>query len=356
MTTPVPSPLEAAQHRAALLEAALAAAAAAAPARLPAPLALLAEGKDAEALAALETNGFAEAALDWARAHRRDDAALRAALDPLAAREKQRRAGRLQLDADRLLARARYTKAGAALPFGSPELQRLFAEVLRLEGLPLELDLGKRPRPLIACAPPLPPGAGSEGEWLEVQLRRSAGEAEELLPRLNARLPEGLRLLDWTELPVFATPVADLARTAHWRWTSDQADAPEKVAAFLASEAFFLEKAGKVEGQKAEKRVDLRPVVLAMAWEGPDLAFTTALGPTAGLNPLKLLGAILGREPESLTSLRRVGFDLAEDPRLAQADRYTTKLKNMYEDAVLLGAGSNITLVDDDEDEPLSLG
>lgn len=356
MTAPLPTPFEAAQRRAALLEAALAAAAAAAPARLPAPVALLAEGRLAEALPAIEAEGCAEAALDWARAHRREDGALRTALEPLAAREKQRRAGRLQLDANRLLARARYTKAGAALPFGSPELQRLFAEALRLEGLPLELDLGKRPRPLLACAPPLPPGAGSNGEWLEVQLRRSAGEPEDLLPHLNARLPEGLRLLDWTELPVFATPIAELARSADWRWISDQPDAAAKVAAFLASETFFLEKAGKVEGQKAEKRVDLRPVVRSMAWEENDLAFTTALGPTAGLNPLKLLGAILGREPESLTGLRRVGFELIEDPRLAQADRYTTKLKNMYEDAVLLGAGSNITLVDEDDDEPLALG
>lgn len=343
------SHLKAARERAEALARALAAAGAAAPPRLPSPLAALVAG--AGNLADLEAEDLAEEALDWART-RPELKDWKAKLEPLAAKAKARRAARVHLEADRVIARARYAKTGEALIFGSPDIQMIFGEALRLEGLPLELDLGKRPRPLLACAPPLPPGIVGEGEWLEVGLKRSA-QAPDLLDRLNRRLPEGLRLLDWDEQPAWATPVAELCETARWAWPSDNPDAPARVAAFLDAEAFFLEKPGKVEGQKQDKRVDLRPVVLEMAFAGGELRFTTALGATAALNPLKLLGAILGRAPESFAGLRRLGFSMAEDPRLKKGDRYVTKLKNMYEDAVTLGAASNITLVDEDDDDPL---
>ena len=346
----------AARRRAEALEAALRSAEAAAPPRLPGPLAALMAGADEDAaLRALEAEQLTEEALDWVRAHRGADAGLRAKLEPLAAKAKARRAGRVHLEGGRVLARILYAKEGAALVFGSGELQTLFSEVLRLEGLPLELDLGKRPRPQVVCAPPLPHGVGGDAEWLEAQLKRS-GETADLLERLNRRLPSGLRLLEWRELPVWATPASDLCLAATWAWASDGPAARGAVEAFLASEAFHLEKVGKVEGQKQEKRIDLRPLVLQMDWEGEDLRFTTSLGGAAALNPSKLLGAILGRAPESLTGLRRTGFHMAEDARLKKGDRYTAKLKNMYEDAVLLGAASNITIVDEDEDEPLSLG
>lgn len=349
--------LLAARARAAALASALAAAEAAAPPRLPASFsALSSPGDRAAAVAAIEAEGLAEEALDWVRNHRREDAGLRAQLEPLAAKARARRAGRIHLESDRALARARYAKEGAALLFGSAELQILFSEALRLEGLPLELDLGKRPRPLVTCAPALPPGVAGEGEWLEAQLRRSVAGEPDLLPRLNRRLPEGLRLLDWEEGPVWATPVAELCEMARWVWRSDDPAAAGRIQTFLAADTFPLDKVGKVEGRKQEKRLDLRPLVLDMEWAGDELRFTTRLSDAAALNPLKLLGAILGRAPESIPGLRRTGFDLQEDPRLLKGDRYTAKLKNMYEDAVPLGAASNITLVDEDDDEPLALG
>jgi hypothetical protein len=45
---------------------------------------------------------------------------------------------------------------------------------------------------------------------------------------------------------------------------------------------------------------------------------------------------------------------LVDDPRLAQAAKYETKLHNIYEDAVLLDGGYGVEAVVDD-DEPLWL-
>jgi hypothetical protein len=104
------------------------------------------------------------------------------------------------------------------------------------------------------------------------------------------------------------------------------------------------------------KRVEIRSLVETMAWQGPALEFRTSLPPGQALNPRKLLGAILGAEPASIVTLERLGLELADDPRLLQADRYEPKLHNMFEDAVLLEAGSHIRIVDGDDDEPIILG
>jgi hypothetical protein len=49
----------------------------------------------------------------------------------------------------------------------------------------------------------------------------------------------------------------------------------------------------------------------------------------------------------------RERVELREDPRLAQSNKYETKLHNIYEDAVLLDGGVGISLVDEEDDEPL---
>jgi hypothetical protein len=93
-----------------------------------------------------------------------------------------------------------------------------------------------------------------------------------------------------------------------------------------------------------------------MHWEDSLLGFATRMGVHQAINPLKLLGAILGVEVTRIVGLVRTGVDLEPDPRLGQAERFQPKLKNMYEDAVLLAGGSNIILVDEDDDEPIHLG
>jgi hypothetical protein len=184
--------------------------------------------------------------------------------------------------------------------------------------------------------------------------REPADDAAALMARLNRRLPGGLRLRRWEPMPTYAAPVAELARLAHWRWPVPGAwrDSVERgVAAFLATETWPWER-----GSKTGPAPDLRALLSAFHWEGDALCFTTSLGAFRAANPLKVLGAILGRDPGTLQGLVRTALETEPDQRLTQGERFQPKLKNMYEDAVLLGAGSNITLVDEDDDEPLHLG
>ncbi len=341
--------------------------------RETAPLAAFREGVAAGDAAAVEAlvepllrEGLAEEALVILREARRmgkDSDPLKALakrLAPLAEKAQGRRIAAWQLDSRRVSVRIAYAKVQPAVDFDGGDLQRILLAAFRLEGLRLALDLGRHPRPLLQMGPPLPAGAGGREEWAEAVLQRSPeADAETLLSGLNARLPEGLCLHRWIEQPHYATPVAELAETSEWTWPcpADLLDrARAATARFLAAASFAWDRAGKVGGQKQEKHVDLRPMVEDMAWEGSLLRFRTPMAAFGATNPLKLLGAVLEADPASLKGLMRESLTLREDPRLAQGERFEPKLRNLYEDAVLLSGGSNITLVDDEDDEPLHLG
>ena len=289
-------------------------------------------------------------------ADRSDLRALESSLKPHLEKARKRRAALWHLDTRRQLIRFSYTKADGTLPFDDGDLHAIFLHAFRLEGIGLALDLGKRPRPLLSVGLPLPALVGGLAECMDAVLKREPAEAlPHLLERLNRRLPRGLCVHTWTVLPAYATPLGDLALRAWWRWEVP-AEIRERVAAglslFLAAETWPWDRGGA----KAEAPLDLRTIVLEARLEAAVLTFATRLGALHALNPLKVLGALFTLQAAELQGLVRTGVDLKADPRLGQAERFEPKLKNMFEDAVVLGGGSNITLVDDSDDEPLRLG
>lgn len=336
----------------------------------PAPLQALREAlreaspDPSSVIAAAVAEGLAEEALELARTARRQGGGparigtFTAGLEPHAAKAMARREEGWQLDARRARVRLAFAKEGAALDFDDGDLHAIFLQAFRLEGIRLALDLGKRPRPLLRVEWPLPPGVGGLEEGLEAVLRAEPQDPPAaVLERLNARLPLGIRLHRWDILPSYASPLVELAEAFHWQWPCPPERLPgarARTEAFLAAPAWIWEKGGRVDGRKQVKPLDLRPLVSALRWEGGLLRSTTRAEGTA--NPLRVHAAILGLDPADLTGLVRVCAELRPDPKLAQAERFEPKLKNIYEDAVLLGGGSNITLVDDEDDEPLRLG
>lgn len=355
--------------RKARLNAAIQAMEAAGPSLEPAPLQELRAAitsrptRDHDALiAALSIPDLIEEAGDILRTSRRaaTDVAfietLAAHLAPFASKAQQRRSAAWHLDSRRTLVRLQYAKEGGALGFDDGDLHVIFLHAFRLEGLRLALDLGKRPRPLLSVGLPLPSGVGGQAESIDAVFKTEAREgAADLMARLNRRLPEGVRVHQWNSLPTYASPVCELATLSHWRWEpplEHRIHAKECVAAFLAAEVWAWDRAGS----KGDAPLNLRHLVPDMRWEGDALCFSTRMGVFHALNPAKVLMAILNLGLPCPSGLVRTGVDLKPDARLVQAERFEPKLKNMYEDAVLLGGGSNIVLVDEDDDEPIRLG
>jgi len=311
---------------------------------------------------ALDQSSNLEHALAWLRDRALEPrwAPFRARLKAAVAVSRARRMSRWQTDPERRTLRVLFQVDGPAVGLHPPALAALLAKAILDAGLPLAMGLEKTPRPAVHLAHPLPLGCPGRAELADVGFTRAAGVPEAELPALlNAAAPPGLRFLSCDLVPNHASPAADLCRSALWRWAcpGDRlASAREQVAAFLAADRFEWAKPGKSGGQKAIKQVEIRTLVLGMAWAGATLEFRTAILSGQAPNPQKLLAAILGAEPAEITGLERLGLELAEDPRLLHADRYQPKLHNMYEDAVLLEAGSHIRIVEGDDDEPLVLG
>jgi radical SAM-linked protein len=277
-----------------------------------------------------------------------------AILKAAVARSRARRMSLWQVDPHRRTLRLRFEVRKSASGLRPPELVATLARLLMEAGLPVAMGLEKTPRPAVHLGHPLPLGVEGWGEWADVGLQEEPdGPLEGLMELVNFHAPEGLRLLQGVFVPNFASPVSDLCRQAHWRWEcpEDLLDsARERMAAFLAADRFELEKPGKVDGQKGAKRLDIRPLLAGLQWDGPHLTFQTCIGAGAAPNPRKLLAGILGGAPEAILALVRTDVELREDPRLLQAEKYAPKLHNMFEDAVLLHAGSNIRIVDEDDE------
>jgi hypothetical protein len=267
---------------------------------------------------------------------------VEAALVPLAVKAQAKRGARHHLDSRRTTIRFRFSKQMPLLELDDRDLQVLVLQAFRLEGMVVALDLGKRPRPLLRSPLPLPAGVAGLDELMDVELKYEAADSEEtLLNRLRSRLPEGLAIHRWEMIPNHASGLAERAFAAHWRWCyppSLGAAARRMADEFLAAN----------EGREG--------FIQRMAWADDALIFSTRMGSYLATNPLKVLATRLGVTMSELTGLTRLRVDLRPDTRLEQADRFVAKLKNLYEDAVLLGSGSNITLVEDDDDEPIRLG
>jgi len=313
-------------------------------------------------ISAIAEGHLEEEAAECLRASRREavDQALvqllASRLAPLAAKAQQRREAFWHLDIRRQLVRFSYAKEGSALSFDDGDVHALFLQAFRLEGLVIVLDLAKRPRPLLGGGLPLPAGVGGLAETLDVVFKKEPAEdSGTLMARLNRRLPAGLRIHRWDVLPAYASQVIDLALLSHWRWevpSADHANVMQRVALFLEASLWPWDRGTS----KAGAQLDLRRLVPEMQWDEDALVFSSCMGIHQAINPLKMLGAILDLDPAAIVGLSRTRVDLQPDPRLGQAERFEPKLKNMYEDAVLLGGGSNIVLVDEDDDEPIRLG
>ena len=285
---------------------------------------------------------------------------LKIRLGVAAEKARDRRSAETRLDSERGILRLRYGRGEALAHLNPAQFLSHLARVLQAADLAPTLSLERTPRPLVVLGHLLPVGLTGRSEWADTEISPMPKDCEDaLLARLNAVAPTGLAFSGCAALPAYATPVLELSRLAHWRWpcpTELRRDAESKLAAFEAATNFCIEKTGKVGGQKSVKQIEVRHHVQALFWENGDLSFTTRISAKEALNPLKLLAGILGLETAVIKGMERLSVELADDPRIQQAERFEPKLRNIFEDAVLLSAGPNLQIIDDDEDEPLHLG
>ncbi|MCL1892927.1 MAG: DUF2344 domain-containing protein [Holophagaceae bacterium] len=235
-----------------------------------------------------------------------------------------------------------------------PVLLNRLLSVFESAGIPLAVVKDKRPKPIAELAYPLPLGIEGLEEWADVTLANGIAESlNSLKEQLIPFLPKGMEILGIEQIPNHSSSVAELCKTAYWQWFCPDeyiSLAKQKIAEFIGSESFQINKSGKVEGRKCTKSIEIRHLMQELMWGENVLSFSTPITKGQATNPQKIIAAILGVDVECLGKIIRQSVTLKQDPKLDRHDKYAQKLRNIYEDAILLETSPNFKVYDDDDD------
>jgi len=182
-----------------------------------------------------------------------------------------------------------YTKIGIAKWTSHLDLTTVFRRAFNRAGIALTHSQGFNPHPYLSVALPMPVGAESVCEMLDVKLENPP--EDNVLTALNAALPPGLEVIGWTD---HLRPLTELAATR----VMIQLDAPPDDLSFLNA-PFLIEKKSK----KGMVTLDIVPFLSNVNLDGNILTMTLAAKPEGAPGFGVIIKALAQFEP---TDMRRV--------------------------------------------------
>lgn len=209
---------------------------------------------------------------------------------------------------------AEFEKMGRMSWFSHLDLQNTMQRALRRAQLPVAYSQGFNPHVLTSFATALSVGCQSRGEVMEVEM---AGEIspEEFAEKLNACLPDGLKVRRCVPVPDSAPALMAKVAEAGYDITAPNADLTQAVEAFLKAEEVMVEKRSKTK----TRLVNIRPMVheITCAFDGKDSRLSMVLEQT-NANALKVELVMQALAPEQefrfvRTALYAAGSDGARE-------------------------------------------
>ena len=209
---------------------------------------------------------------------------------------------------------AEFEKMGRMCWFSHLDLQNTMQRALRRAQLPVAYSQGFNPHVLTSFATALSVGCQSRGEVMEVEM---AGEIspEEFAEKLNACLPDGLKVRRCAPVPDSAPALMAKVAEAGYDITAPNADLTQAVEAFLKAEEVMVEKRSKTK----TRLVNIRPMVheITCAFDGKDSRLSMVLEQT-NANALKVELVMQALAPEQefrfvRTALYAAGSDGARE-------------------------------------------
>ena len=231
----------------------------------------------------------------------------------------------------------RYAKRGKMRFASHRDVARAFERGVRTAGLPIAYSAGFTPHPKISYPGGAPTCVASEAEYLSLALTARQAETQ-VCQRLNAALPDGIDVIDVTELEGAYGGASPRAGTAfgHLEASEWEVVLPgvEPAAAGLAVAAFLARDEAPVERltDKGVRRLDARAAVLEMyvseraaATSNKDCAILrmVVLHTAPAVRPEDVVTALCGQDgiaPSSPSMTTR----LAQGPRALLAGKGTS--------------------------------
>ena len=183
--------------------------------------------------------------------------------------------------------RLRFAKNGAMRYLSHLELITVFTRAVSRGDVPILFSLGFHPHPRFSFGTATSVGVESQAEYMDMLV--AAGiTAQEVQERLNAVLPEGLRILDSTQIDAKSPSISTLIDATRYRITIDKA-LPEllhkQCVQFMAQDSSVIQRTKKGQVQT----VDLRMETVSLVADGQVLNLVARRG-----KPLEFARAISG--------------------------------------------------------------
>lgn len=151
-----------------------------------------------------------------------------------------------------------FQKVGAAKYVSHLDLARCMSRVLKISRLPVWYTEGYNPRIYMTFAMPLSLGVSGLRECMDIRLTEEVAP-QEIKTRLNARLPNELKVLDVTE------PKMKFEEIAHADYelrleTENPQELEERLRSMLSGSTLLVTKHSK----KGEREIDIKPYFTQM--------------------------------------------------------------------------------------------
>ncbi|WP_298271727.1 TIGR03960 family B12-binding radical SAM protein [Geobacter sp.] len=207
-------------------------------------------------------------------------------------------------DDGKVTIRCRYTKTGPLRYLSHLEMIGLFTRAVGRGRIPIRYSRGFHPHPKFSFATALSVGVESWAEYLDLEVAPGF-TPEEVMERLNATLPHGMRIMEALVVPPGTPSLSVLMDKVRYRVilpAGAEAGLADCAAAFLALESFPFRKEKK--GKKPVE-YDLRRELADLAASGNALELIIGRG-----KPLEYAAAITGLPPEDLAGARIEKLDV----------------------------------------------
>jgi radical SAM-linked protein len=205
--------------------------------------------------------------------------------------------------------RITFTKLGIARFLSHLEISAVLIRAINRSGISFAYSQGFHPHPKLSFAIATAVGVESGGEFADLTIEDLPADFYHLREKINAALPEGMKILSAEEISLHGPSLSELLRGFEYEvalppgFTDDDLSGfEEKIGDFLREERFAIEK--EKEGKTIIK--DIRPLVKGITCdrENRRLHISLSMKNGASVKPADILTRVLGMDTDTSRMLR----------------------------------------------------
>lgn len=190
--------------------------------------------------------------------------------------------------------RIKYEKTGVLRFIGHLDVMRLFQKAIRRAKLDVAYSKGFSPHQIISFAAPMPLGMTSEGEYFDGDFE-SVTSTEDMIKRLNATLPEGVRVHDIVILDEGAKPSMSVVTASdYYIYKNDECENDFLDKLMASIDRFSQEPCMKVlkKTKTKEEVSDIKPAIYRLEKRDKGIYMLLASGSSLNLKPELVVEAL----------------------------------------------------------------